>query len=244
MSPGQTLNLAPGGSYTLAGGANGFSTTPNGTATDHITINGNGATITGGLYNVSLLSKSYIDFVNIHFRDATGATVILNSCHYITFTDCDFQSVINPAAFVDLCKNRGSDHIDYTRCIVYPSLGEPSVDGFEFWDCDDCTCTDCVASGLQNGPELQNNGHGFEVYGESAAETCLNIQFIRCRAFDNRGGFSVESPNNNAAHTVFCVDCLSDTEDIFDYNCENVATLTITGYDGGTIIGDGTVIHD
>ena len=244
VSPGQTLLLATNGAYTLGDGAAGFSTCPSGTSTQHVTINGNGATITGGTVGINLLSKSYIDFLNIHLRNQTSCCVQPQSSHHITFTDCTFASTANPAGFVDVTKNRICNNIVYTRCHIYETLGVATCDGFEFWDCDDCTCIDCSASGLHNGPLELNNGHAFEIYGENAGEACTNIQYIRCHAEDCRCGFTVESPNGDTLHTAFLTDCTSTDMEFFDYNCEAPGVMTIVGYDGGTLGGNGTINHD
>lgn len=187
-------------------------------------------------------NKAYVDFRNLHVRDQTEVCVHTNNSNHITFTDCTFASTVAPLTFIDVTKNRNSSFIDYTRCHIYESLGIITVDGFEFWDCDDCTCTDCTAVDLRNGASALDNGHGFEVYGESAAESCSNIQFIRCYSDNCRVGFSVEAPNDNAAHTVILTDCTSGTHDFFDYHCEAPGSLTINGHDGGSTGGDGTII--
>lgn len=244
VSPGQTLSLAANGQYTLGAGVDGFSSLPNGTASDHVVVQGNNATITGGDTGIDLLSKSYIDFYNLNLRDQMLNSVHPQSSHHLTFTDMTFASTVNPSGFIDVCKVRLCNDVSFTRCIITETLGIGTCDGFEFWDCADCACTDCTASGLHNDAALLDYGHAFEVYGESAGETCLNIQFIRCHASDCRCGFSVEAPNGNAAHTVFLTDCTSSGMVFFDYACEAPGTMTITGYDSGTLGGDGTINHD
>lgn len=243
VSPGQTLSLAANGHYTLPALATGFSTLPSGTASEHITVQGNGATITGGLIGIAPTNKSYIDFINVHLRDQTQVCAQVNNSDHITFTDCSFASHAD-ASFIDVCKVRNCNNVTFTRCTITETLGTVTCDGFEFWDCNDCTCTDCSASGLHNGASAIDNGHGFEVYGENAGETCTNIQFVRCHATDCRAGFTVESPNANAPHTVFLTDCTSSDMEFFDYYAEAPGTMDITGFDGGTTGGDGTINHD
>lgn len=245
ITPGQTLRLASGGSYTLGAGVNGFSTLPTGTVAEPITVDGNGATITGGASGVNLGSgKQYITFANLNLRDQTSVCVQTSGASHITFQDCTFKSTVNPGGFIDVVKVRNSSYIDFTRCHIYESLGVATCDGFEFWNGDNCTCTDCTATGLKNGADALDNGHGFEAYGEGAGDTCTNVQFIRCAADDCRVGFSVEDPSTGAAHTVTLTDCTSSNMTQYDYYCEGDGTMTIVNCDGGTKGGDGTFIDD
>lgn len=244
LTPGDTLSLAAGGSYTHAPGASGFTNTPSGTSAAHITIQGNGATVNGGSVGFNFFGKSYIDVNGINFRDQTATCVQAQNSHHIEITDCTFKSTANPGAFIDVLKIRSSNNFWFRRCDILETLGVDTCDGYEFWDCDNSGCEDCTATGLKNGANALDNGHGFEVYGESAAEICTNIQFIRCHSDDCRVGFSVENPISGAAHTASCTDCTTGVHSQYDYFAETATTLTITGYDGGAIGGTGTVNHD
>lgn len=242
LSPGDTLSLAAGGTYTHAPGASGFTNVPSGTSSAHITIQGNGATVNGGSVGFNFAGKSYIDVSGINFRDQTSCCVQMQNSHHLEITDCTFKSTVNPSAFIDVLKNRSSNNVWYRRCTILESYGVATCDGFEWRDCDNCGCEDCYASGLKNGADALDNGHGFEVYGESASEICTNIQFIRCHSDDCRVGFSVENPISGAAHTVTCTDCTTGNHSQYDYFAETATTLTINNYDGGTRGGAGTYI--
>lgn len=238
VSPGQTLRLAANGHYTTA-----FTDIPSGVANSPVTIDGNGATITGQSVGVDLSGDSYITIKNLNLRDQTACCVQVQNSNHIEIQDCSFASNVS-AAFLDVTKNRNSSELWFRRCVITQSLGVKTCDGFEFWNCDNSGCEDCTATGLHNGTDALDNGHGFEVYGESAAEICTNIQFVRCHSDDCRVGFSCENPISGAAHTVTCTDCTTGTHSQYDYFAETATTLTIMGYDGGTIGGSGTVIHD
>jgi hypothetical protein len=231
LAPGDTLRLAENGSYTtaLTGMASGTSGGP-------ITIDSNGATITGQTYGISLTDESYITIRNLHLRNQTIACVLAQASNNIHLYDCTFKSVGTPT-FIDVTKIRNCSEFWFHDCTCLESEGVTTCDGFEFWDCTDSGCIDCHAEGFHNGPLEIDNGHAFEVYGESASETCTGIVFLRCTADDCRAGFTAESPNGDAPHEVTCTDCAATNMDFFGYHCESPCTMTLvncTGTTGGT----------
>lgn len=245
LNPGDTLSLAAGATYTLAADASGFAATPSGTTGAPTLIQGNGATISGGVVGVSLTNKAFITLRNLNVLEQTSACVQVTGSDDITWEDCSFGSTANPSAFIDTFKIRNCDRMTVARCTCLPSSGVSSCDDFEFWGpCADVTVTDCVAHGYNNGPST-NDGHGYEVYGESPAEICDNIRFVRCEAYDCRVGFSSEGgPDENSLHTnIVCEDCNPHDNIEFDYSGVQGATIIVDGYvEGQTTNGNVTIL--
>lgn len=243
LSPGDILSLAPSGTYNIAGGATAFNgaAVPSGTAARHTIIRGNGATISGGAQGIIATGQEYVDYYDLSFTGQSGVPIAAGNAS----TPVSNLGFYNVSATVTLT---GSPAIDTWKMVnLHDSVfvgchsqgGDSAyltVDGFEFWGpCTNITLTNCTADGYNNGPG-DDDGHGFEVYGESAAQICDGIHFVNCTATNCRAGFSCEGgPSSNALHTdILCDGCSGSGNIVADYRGAEGATLYRTNSPGTT----------
>lgn len=235
MRAGDTLSLAPGGSYTLAAGASGFTGLPSGFWGHKTTVQGNGATITGGKIGLSLTGKKHIHVENLNLIDATERSVIMTNCRWFTLDNIYADStagvgLLDVFRFTDGCREGA-----ITNCEAGPSTGWGDHDGFECTDtCGDITFTNCEAHGVI---------HGFEVWsGAAPAWKNFRITWRNCHSYDNEVGYSCEGGTQSLAHVEIVADnCTAATNSEYDYQGSYGATLYIENDTGGTTNGSVTI---
>lgn len=240
VSSGDTLKFAASGTYAGFVSSTAMDGIVSGTSAKHTKIDGNGASIVGGAYGLVFNSKSFIDVLNLNLIDNTTNHIAVAISDDISFTNVSVSS--GTGVLLDAWKIKDADRITINggaSTLLAPSA-TLTCDGVEFWGpCNDCTVTNHTATGYDNGSG-DDDGHGFEVYGESPAEICDNINFVSCVAIDCQAGFSCEGgPSSNAVHTnVLCTSCSGSGNDLADFRGVEGATLYRTLSPGTT---DGTV---
>lgn len=236
MRAGDTLSLAPGGSYTLAAGVGGFTGLPSGFWGHKTKVLGNGATITGGKIGISLIGKKHIHIENLNLIDATERCVLFSNCRWFTLDNVYADSnagvaLLDVFRFTDGCRDG-----TVTNCEAGPSTGWGEHDGFECTDTSgDITFTNCTAHGVI---------HGFEVWS-GAAPTWKNfrVTWLNCNSYDNEVGYSCEGGTQSLAHVDIVADgCTAATNSSYDYQGIDGATLYIENDTGGTTNGSVTIL--
>lgn len=190
MKPGDILSLAPGGSYTFAGGVAGFANLPNGFRKHPTTVRGNGATITGGAQSLTLSAKFNILFEDLFLIDATDRPVVNTNCRFITYNRVYADSNVNFTLW-DVFRFIQSRNITCNDCEAGPTTGWGEHDGFECTDqCGDMTFNRCKASGVI---------HGFETWSDPGPLTWVNYRILinDCIADNCRVGYSAEGGDRN-----------------------------------------------
>lgn len=232
MLPGDTLSLAHNGSYTLAGGASGFTGLPSGVWGYPTRVEGNGATITGGNVSLTFAGKRHIVVSDLVLTNAVLRAVFLDSSRWITLRNITASSNVG-ASFLDVFRFTKCRDVAVINCVAGPSTGWGEHDGFEFTDqCRDCVCRGCTAHGVI---------HGFEVWTGTAATgnwKNANITWESCNSYDNAVGYSAEGGPQNLAHVeTVARNCTASSNSEYDYQGVDGATLYIEQGTGGTTNG-------
>lgn len=232
MRRGDILSLATNGTYTLAPGATGISTFPNGISDSFRTeIRGNGATIVGGAYGMLVSGREYFKISDLNFLDQTAYCHQTNSCRNFEFDNCTFRSTAS-AGFADTTHFEKCVNFVVRNCVAGPSTGISSCDGFEcYGECLNGRFINCEANDVVN---------GFEVWTATfPAWINVDISFENCDAHDCRGvGYSVEGGDQALPHLNIIADgCTASNNTLFDYEGIEGATLIIRNHTGGTTNG-------
>jgi hypothetical protein len=234
MNSGDTLSLAAGGSYTFAGGVNGFTGLPSGYWGQRTTVEGNGATITGGAISLSLTGKRHFNIRNLNLIDATSRCVAATNCRWFSFENVVAASDVG-VALLDVFRFVASRNGVVTNCTAGTSTGWGEHDGFECTDhCGDMTFSGCEAYGVI---------HGFEVWtGDAPNGRTYRITWRNCSSHNNAVGYSSEGGTQSVAHVEIVADgCTAATNSEFDYQGIDGATLYIEHGTGGTTNGSVTI---
>lgn len=245
MRGGDILELEAGGTYTFGAGTRGIADLPSGFAVRYTRVIGNGATVTGGEYNIYIAGKSYLSFENINCSGGQFWNAFTTNSNHIKFTDCDFYNPATGSSF-DCWRADNANFVDVLRCTAHSTTDFDATrahDGFELWGpCADITFTDCTAYNIKNGATEQE-GHGFEVYGQLAGELCQRITMTNCEAYNCQVGFSCEGGPLSLAHVdVTCDGCSSHDNAFYDYQGIQGSTLYIENHTGGTTNGSVTIL--
>lgn len=226
MNKGDTLELAPQGTYTIAENGNGLEGLPSGRSFAHTIVNGNGATITGGANTLYLLSKSYVNINDCNFTGGTNFIGrVINSDH-ITLNNCNFVSAAVPT-FYDCLRIANSNDIALIDCEASAG-GRDTSDGFELWGpCNQITFTRCRAYEMTGGETADR--HGFEVYAGDADGACNDVLFDRCSADNCAVGFSCEGGPASVSHiNVRAINCIATNSRDYDAQGISGSTLYVT----------------
>lgn len=239
MRAGDTLSLAPGATYTYTPSGEDdkgpFYLIPSGNAAYHTKVIGNGATVQGGNYTVTLNIKDYIDFSDLTVGASKYWALYCTYCNHVTFTDVDFYNPATGSSY-DVCRFEDDTYIELTRCTASSTVDLDSTrahDGFEIWGpASHFTFTDCIAYNIQNGPTV-NEGHGFEVYGQLAGQVVDTVDYVNCEAYNCNVGFSVEGGPLSLSHTnIKCDGCSSHDNAFYGYQGIDGSTLYRTNVVG------------
>jgi hypothetical protein len=231
MRAGDTLELEAGGTYTMefgVGAGGHFNNLPSGWGSYKTTVHGNGATVSGGESTIILSGKNGLSFSNLNVGPGGYWALHAKNSNSVDFTDCNFY---NPATGgnYDTVRIESVTYYEFTRCEFTSTIdfdGPRAHDGFEIWGpAAHVTLTDCKAYNVKSGV-TQNEGHGFEVYGQLAGEVVDDVKFINCEAYNCQVGFSVEGGPLSLSHTnVVCDGCSSHDNAFYGYQGIDGSTL-------------------
>ncbi len=235
MDKGDTLSLAVDGTYNLGAGTTGFVGVPSGWYDNHTKVLGNNATINGGALGINFTGE-YVDFHDLNFREQTSYCMQTNVSRGILWDNCTFKSTAS-AGFADATHFDKCIDVIVRNCVVLPSTGIGSLDGFEcYGECENILFEDCEASGVV---------HGFECWtGASPNWINRNIRWRRCYSHDNTVGFSCEGGAQSLQHyNIVAEDCTVLDNATADYSADANGLLqrdnspgTIAEATGGQVI--------
>lgn len=246
MVAGDTLELVPNATYILPAGTRGLAGLPSGTDAAHTRVNGNGATLVGGLVGLELGDQHYIDIYDLNVKDQSAVGMQVTLCSHLYFENCRFEIDSVQLGYFDATKLFNLSESRFYRCTAIrgPNAvsNTVSLDGFELWSLYESSANvvfeECDAIGFRSPGDV--DGHGFEIYRNDDGFFYTGVQYINCYARNCVRGFSVESGGvTGISHAAEAIGCYC--EEIYQcaYAVDGEATLQVSDALGSvTTCGD------